>query len=35
MNGARLIVKLAWMWLLVLLLVTFAARGVDFVYRGF
>jgi hypothetical protein len=35
MSAGKLVVRLIWIWLLVFLLVTFAGRGVDFVYRGF
>lgn len=35
MSYVRLAAKLIWMWVLLLLLITFAGRGVDFVYRGF
>ena len=35
MTLMRLVVKFAWACLMILLLVTFARGGVDFVYRGF
>jgi hypothetical protein len=34
-SWTRLLVKLVWMIVLMLLLVTFAKDEVDFVYRGF